>query len=65
MIKYLNKFKDGDIAIAKRFIRFCDGTTHNLGQKIKVTNSNKLYFNICNEDYDKEVINEIHNPAEC
>lgn len=55
-VKYPNKFKAGDIAIAKRFIRFCDGAEHRRGQEILVTERTVHYYNVCHVDYDKKSV---------
>ena len=49
----VDKFKPGDVAIAKNNIKFCDGTKHIVGQKIVVTEQTVSYYNVNGKDYDK------------
>lgn len=53
-VVYPDKFKPGDVAMAKKFVRFCDGTCHKVGQEILVTEDSKSYFNVMHGDYDKK-----------
>lgn len=48
-----NKFQIGDIAKAKRLIRFMDKTKHDIGQEIVVTEETKSYFNVCHSGYER------------
>jgi hypothetical protein len=51
--KNLDKFLPGDLAVAKDFIRFSDGSIHAIGQKIAVTEQNQDYFNTRHDEYDR------------
>ena len=53
MMPYQDKFKPGNIAIAKRNVRFIDGTGHMVGDRILVTEETEAYYNVNHEDYDK------------
>ena len=54
-VQYPDKFKVGDIAIAKKYVKFMYGEEHRVGQEIVVTEDNKAYYNVCYKDYDKKI----------
>lgn len=50
---YPDKFKAGDIAIAKTHTEFMYGDKHEVGQEIVVTEETKSYYNVWHHLYDK------------
>ncbi len=49
---YPNKFKAGDIAISKKFVKFLNGEKHTIGQEILVFESTKSYYNVNHKNYE-------------
>ena len=50
---YPDKFKPGDTVISKKDVVFTDGTRHEIGQKVKVTDRTVAYYNVFHNDYEK------------
>lgn len=52
-VVYPDKFKPGDYAISKGFVKFSDGTFHQKDGMYLVTEKTKAYYNVCHKEYDK------------
>lgn len=51
-VVYPEKFKAGDMVKALKFVQFCDGSSHTVGQVLIVTENNVSFYNIFHEDYE-------------